>query len=328
MPIGALGALGDVREKPLAMERIRAWQREFEVSTEAILLRAVKMTPESSTVFAASRPTAETRGVVYNIDYFNPSRSFPPYKPAGCLTGASLLASCTAIGAEAMGRERWPEAPRDFWVECVGVPPYPGHVYPRVVGFIRDTEPSELLERDEGIQYEESDALKPGGPGKKIVAFVVNDKARKWGGGFALAVRRHWPHVQAEFEREGDLRLGSVHWSDATDDVLACAMVAQHGYRPGPRPGIRYHALDSALSRLGSGDWLHQTGSRVRYGPPHHRSRSPRDPRQGCKGARSVHSRHCPAYRRCGCGWRAGFLRGHPRNRAELVPRILSVRNV
>ena len=79
---------------------------------------------------------------------------------------------------------------------------------------------------------------------------MTNDKARKWGGGFALEVRKRWPQVQSSFEQDGQLQLGSIHVTDVSADTAAVAMVAQHGYRKGPKPGIRYRFLDNALAKL------------------------------------------------------------------------------
>ena len=248
MPIGALG---EMRDQPVAMDLMLDLQRRFEVSPEAILLRIAKVTTDTIAAVAASRATVDSDDAAYQVDYFSPSRSFSNSAPVQPLRRGSVLSRCTAIGATARGREQWPDIKKDLWIECVGVPPYPGHVYPRVVGFVRDAEPSEPLETSTGIQYLEGDALWPSTPGHKIVAFVVNDKAKKWGGGFALEVRRTWPHVQDSFEREGDLDLGSIHVTEASDDITAVAMVAQHGYRPGPRPGIRYPALNTSLARPG-----------------------------------------------------------------------------
>ena len=248
MPIGALS---DLPDQPVTMTNVLAMQRQFEVSTEAILLRIARLTKDTAAVFAASRQDEGQDNETYSIDYFVPSKNFSHYIPMTSLVRESLVAQCTAIGETARGRERWPGAPRDLWVECIGIPSYPGHVYPRVVGFVRDAEPSALLGSSAGIRYLEGDALRPVSEGFKIVAFVVNDKTKRWGGGFALEVRKRWPHVQAEFEREGLLELGSIQISAADVNIATVAMVAQHGYRPGPKPGIRYRALDAALENLG-----------------------------------------------------------------------------
>ena len=173
MPIGALI---DLPDQVVTMDAVLAMQRQFEVSTEAILLRVAKLTKESAAVFAASRPIVEeSDSPTYNIDYFSSSKSFSHQVTTNSPILDSLMAQCTAIGVTARGRERWLGASRDLWVECIGVPPYPGHVYPRVVGFVRDADPSDLLTSSTGIRYLEGDALRPNEPGDKIVAFVVND---------------------------------------------------------------------------------------------------------------------------------------------------------
>jgi len=247
MPIGALSEL---RHQIMTMDAVLEMQHRFEVSTEAILLRVAKLTEDSAAAFAASQRVEGSDQPTYSIDYFSPSKSFPHRVPTYTSIRESIMAQCTAIGVTTRGREQWPGVPRDLWVECIGVPPYPGHVYPRVVGFVRDADPSDLLTASTGIRYLEGDALRPSEPGAKVVAFVVNDTARKWGGGFALEVRKHWPQVQTSFEQEGHLQLGSIHVSNVSADTAVVSMVAQHGYRRGPKPGIRYKALDTSLRSL------------------------------------------------------------------------------
>ena len=247
MPIGALL---DLHEQAMTIEAVLAMQRRFEVSTEAILLRMARLSSDRSAAFAASRPVDDAENGIYKLDYFAKSKSFSQQVLTNTPILGSLMANCTAIGVTARGREQWPGASSELWVECIGVPPYPGHTYPRVVGFVRDADPSDLLAPGTNIRYLEGDALRPIGPGDKIVAFVVNDAARKWGGGFALEVRKRWPQVQTSFEEAGQLQLGSIHVSDVGADTAVVSMVAQHGYRRGAKPGIRYRALDTSLASL------------------------------------------------------------------------------
>ena len=248
MPIGALG---DVKDQPVTLDAVLDMQRTFEVSTEAILLRMAKVTTDNVAVFAASRVAGNSDESPYQVDYFSPSKSFANFASTQPLPSGSIVSRCTAIGTTARGRERWPGITEKLWIECVGVPSYPGHVFPRVVGLVRDVRPAELSDTGDGIRYLEADALLPVTPGPKIIAFVVNDKVKKWGGGFALEVSKTWPQVQTAFEESGELRLGSIHVTAVADDITTVAMVAQHGYRRGSRPGIRYPALNNSLSGLG-----------------------------------------------------------------------------
>ena len=221
-------------------------RQKFGVSTEALLLRMARVTPEPAAVFAAARVTSEPE---FRIDYVTDTRAWSPGLVRGLRVRARALTECTAVGHTAKGPADWGVA---LHVECVGVPPYPGQRYPRVVGLLRPPErrPSAL-----GINYVDGDATTPRGHGPRIIAHVVNDQTSNWGGrGFAVALRQHWPQSQAQFRAwaGGKPALGSGHLAELDDDVYAFSMVAQHGYGPSPRTRLRYGALERCLSELGT----------------------------------------------------------------------------
>ncbi len=82
-------------------------------------------------------------------------------------------------------------------IECVGVPPYPNHTYPRVVGLLRP--PKQSGAGLPSITYLKGDASEPRGAGIRLVVQVVNDAALTWGGGFSLMLRKKWPTLQQAF---------------------------------------------------------------------------------------------------------------------------------
>ena len=222
---------------------------KFKVSTEALLLRMARLCNLS--VFAASVDQHHNQPV---INYMISNSANIRVKEGTTLPSHSVLTQCTAIGFTAQGTERWPSV-GPVHVQCVGVPPYPGHVKPRVLGILRaaDSTPSSSLPK---TQHVRGDATQPRGAGLKIIAQIVNDKAQTWGGGVSLEVRRKWPKVQREFtewfERVArSPRLGMVHYSEPIDDIVVASIVAQAGYGPSPRPRIRYGALERGLSELG-----------------------------------------------------------------------------
>jgi hypothetical protein len=107
------------------------------------------------------------------------------------------------------------------------------------------------------VSYVRGDATIPRGAGAKVVVQVVNDGTPNWGGGgFASAVRRAFPQVQAEFkdwweiETKGKKRLGLVHMSEVSHGVWVISIVAQHGYGSSPTPRIRYTALREGLIQV------------------------------------------------------------------------------
>jgi O-acetyl-ADP-ribose deacetylase (regulator of RNase III) len=241
-------------EKTLTLERMLELRRQFDVSVEAVLLRMVRLTDQPVTIVAASRQR-DIEGAPYRIDYSIPSRTSPIAIPAGFqITGRTVLSECTAIGYTSKRVESWGPHSGKIEVECVGVAPYPGRVYPRVVGILRAIG-SEAVTRP-SLRYLYGDACEPRGTGMKIIAHIVNDKTPNWGAGFALAVSQKWPEVQSDFkswvnEDRTNLSLGRSHISNVSEEIAVCHMVAQHGYGHSDTPRIRYAALKSCLSDLG-----------------------------------------------------------------------------
>jgi O-acetyl-ADP-ribose deacetylase (regulator of RNase III) len=250
MPIGSFPEL---QRESLSIDHLLDLRRVYDVSTEAILLRVVKLTPEPCLVFSAVR-SDDSGGGRYQLEYAVPSRSWRGNVPSGnFFRRGSVVEQCTAIGFTAKGREDGPNQLGMVHVEAVGIPPYPGQSYPRVAGIITPAR----VRRVESITITEvkGDATEPRGAGQKLIGHIVNDRGLTWGAGFGLAVRRKWPTVQEDFRRwalahHRQFKLGAVHISSISGDTRICHMVAQHGYGPSPRPRIRYGALRTCLSSL------------------------------------------------------------------------------
>ena len=217
-------------------------------------LRTLGLTPKNCFGFAAHREPDSPTGR-YQIDYASGSRGWPAQVSNGSiLPQHSLVSQCTAIGFTAKGNEKWLEQDREWKVEALGIPPFPGRTYPRVVGFVTPLDYLEVGER--GITYLKGDATAPRGSGFRIVAHIVSDRGIIWGAGFGRAVRKKWPTVQRGFAtwavgHRGEFNLGSMHFS-AIDESLALAhLVAQHGFGASRTPRIRYGALETCLHKLG-----------------------------------------------------------------------------
>ena len=230
-------------------------RREFDVSTEAIMIRIAKLTSHSCAVFAAARLGQSGGPPAFRIDYSIPSRAWDVGIPANFeIESSNVLADCTAIGFTAKGTESWGGQLPVFDVQCVGIPPFPGDRFPRIAGVLT----SEHVVQSSGLQIEYlfGDARKPRGTGKRVIAHIVNDGAAKWGGGFALEVAKEWSFIQEAFQElvsqdRSKLSLGKVHWAKIDEDLSIVHMVAQEGYgSSGGRPRIRYAALVETLDRL------------------------------------------------------------------------------
>jgi hypothetical protein len=137
-------------------------RKQHEVSAEAVLLRAIRLTSDQCAVFAASRrqyPTGSSDQ--YFVDYAVSSRSWV----AGAIhagTGLpkeTVLGECVAIGVKAEGHEDWGSSVGRVRIECVGVPPYPNHMFPRVVGIAKPQK--QATSNIASITYVPGDATQP-----------------------------------------------------------------------------------------------------------------------------------------------------------------------
>jgi O-acetyl-ADP-ribose deacetylase (regulator of RNase III) len=250
MPVGSF-QFDETR--PLSIDTVIALQREFSVSSESVLLRIAKLTSQQCFVFVAHRDETKNSST-YRIDYAVSSRSWPNSPATGFqLPASTILAQCTAIGFTAKSEEEWISNKGRWRVECLGIAPYPGHLYPRVVGIVRPANDSAT--QTVTIQYLRGDATQPRGSGSRLIVQVVNDKAITWGKGFSVAVRKQWPHAQKEFtrwvfENRPEFTLGNIHVVKLEESVELSSLVAQHGYGPSLFPRIQYSALETCLSKV------------------------------------------------------------------------------
>jgi hypothetical protein len=251
MPIGSLQSQP---VEQLSIDRMLALRSEFDVSMEAILIRAVHVTEGPCAAFVASRLERGAREGQYRVDYTIPSRSWPIRLPSSFfLSGQSVVQECTAIGYTAKGDEDLPSFSEKVHLECVGIPPYPGCFYPRVAGLMTGTPPSAGSPE---ITYLKGDALEPRGETQKVIVHVVNDATPNWGGrGFVVGLKQKWPKAQREYRNWAEasrshLKLGQVHVVRVSDDVSIASMVSQKGYGPSAKPRIRYAALEECLSKV------------------------------------------------------------------------------
>ena len=218
-----------------------------------VQFHSVQVSPRA--IFAAARLSTEEEVVNFRIDYTAPSRAWTVDIPRRLQVSGSLaLSECTAVGYTTKRFERWARHLPELGVECVGVPPYPGDRYPRVLGVLRRRRPAAPSRPRLTFVY--GDATEPRqGPGHRVIAHIVNDKTPNWGAGFAREVKIKWNFVQQDFRRWADessrnLSLANTHITDISDDLNVVHMVAQRGYGPSAKPRIRYAALRQCLEHL------------------------------------------------------------------------------
>ena len=229
-------------------------RKKFSVSTETVAIRLAELSSQPLAAFAASKVEEGRNKDRYRLDYVVPSASWTIPRAKGVLLPReTLLRECSAIGYTNHGVESWEQLGEALTVHVVAVPPYPGRITPRAVGLARPT--SQVEQRTPLFKIVQGDALDPHGEAPRIVAHVVNDKTPRWGGGFALAVRKRFPavqdafimHVEAELR---SLRLGNTIVTAIEPGLAVANMVAQKGYRQTGRRLVRYAALRACLELL------------------------------------------------------------------------------
>ena len=247
------GSFQELSQGGLSIDRLLELRQLYEVSMEAVLIRSIKRSNEEVAMFAASRIESARHKGSYRIDYSIRAPTMGASLPRGAVLPADTrVAECTAIGFTAKSHETWRGVELDC--ECVGIPPYPGSSWPRVVGFVRT---SQGLEPDHAaITYLRGDALEPRGDGPALVTQIVNDATPNWGGrGFAQAVRARFPSVQEDFKHwvslhRSSFQLGQTRLYQTRPGLWFASMIAQEGYGASEGPRLRYGALQKCLIRL------------------------------------------------------------------------------
>src|SRR5262249_40932504 len=135
MPVGSFPEIGDAEFSIDVLLRMR---ERFYVSTEAILLRYLKLSRVPCAVFAASNQAGESDSL--KIDYLRSANDWVVSIRTGYrIPAESVVNECRAIGYTSKGDEVWDERLGKMRVECVAIPSYPGADNPRVVGLLKQS---------------------------------------------------------------------------------------------------------------------------------------------------------------------------------------------
>ena len=243
VPGSGLGSL------PPSMDNILRVRDRYEASTEAAAIRLVDLSAKPAALFSASRAD-DDGGAAYAVDYtMCPPGYRPPFGQRDVLS-MPALAECTAVGYTSSWFGKLPGADGTWKLECIGVSPHRGRIYPRVLAVVRLASPSARLP---AISYRIGDATRPRGAGPLIIAHIANNKSPRWGRGFGYAVTAAFSGIRAEFMRWAGARppLGQIHVYRADPGgPFVVSMVAQSGYGPSSRPRIRYAHLAACLEQL------------------------------------------------------------------------------
>jgi Zn-dependent peptidase ImmA (M78 family) len=247
MPMGSMHPT----EKLSSIEEMVIQRKRFDVSVEAFLIRAIKMTSESAAMFCASAVQTDADVTQYRVDYTIPSKTAPDLPIRGRLIPRdSVVYSCTAIGYTDKKTENWFSHER-VSVECVGIPTFFGSNVPRVAGVVRFSKDTRL----DPLKFVHGNVLDPRGSSNKVVCQLVNDQARVWGGGVAKSAGQKFPEAQRKFSEwiaglPRSQRLGSVHFAPVNDSLTIASLVGQEGFGAATAPRIRYAALEKCFEKV------------------------------------------------------------------------------
>lgn len=240
------------------IEFIMETRRRLDVSTEALLRRLVQATPRPLTLLATSRPPQGPAGAM-RVDYVvsSPSAGDGPLSRLGhgdVLHGIDPLIDCTAVGQTVRGRATFDGA--ELFVQCVGVPAYPGSQWPRVLALIESEDRRLALPN---LSFVVSDILDVTRGDKPVIfAHVVSDSVRTWSHvGVAGSLAKSFPDFAQAFRAWSiasprNLKLGELHFVDRPIDgrsTAVASLVAQEGFG-GSAPRLRYDALEECLRQL------------------------------------------------------------------------------
>jgi len=260
MPLGSFPEIGNAE---FSIDNLLRLRERFQVSTESVLLRFLKLSRIPCAVFAASRQSGGSDSL--RIDYLRTANCWGvPFTSGWEIPANSVVNECGSIGYTAKRVESWDSDVGAMRIESVAIPSYPGADSPRVVGMLSPAKAKAMA--CPTIQYLVGDATSPRGDGARIIAQVVNDATPRWGGGFARVVGQRWRDAQNDFikwteQDRSRLRLGNHRLFPVDDDLWLFHMIAQQGYRPSTRPTIRYHHLEVCLTALAS--IAHENGASV-----------------------------------------------------------------
>ena len=212
------------------------------------MIRLAHLSNESCAVFTASRRETSDSSAAYWFDYVMPTRSWKHDVRRGTkLPDPSPASECTAIGFTAKGNCEFSRISENIRMECVGIAPYPGAIFPRIAGFLAGEKHTSTV--TPGVQFLRGNVLEPRGTGRRLIAHVVSDATPNWGGkGIAMSLKNKWPAAQEKFREWVGARrrpsLGEVHFCQVAENIEVASMVCQHGYgfsSSGPR--LRYAAF-------------------------------------------------------------------------------------
>lgn len=247
MPREAIEGFADTEPD---IDFLMAIRKRLDVSTEALMRRLASETSMSLTVVAMSRRddrSADSLRVDYTVDSGSWAGSIATDEGVAPNGPAAEIA---AVGQTVRGPQQIGTSTYDF--QAVGVSPFPGRSFPRVLAIARVPGASDEIGGPEFVtgSVADADATEP-----IVITHVVTDSARTWSRtGVPAAIRMRYRQAADAFRAWAiaspeNLRLGETHVvTVGPQSVVVASIVAQRGYGPGST--LDFDALGKGLDRV------------------------------------------------------------------------------
>ena len=118
------------------IDRLLELRKQYAVSSEASFSEFCGLLTGSASVFShGENLTLQMAGTQSTMP--SASRHWnAPIESGFMVSSNSVISQCTAIGYRAKASEKWVKEGPAWRVESLGIPPYPGRSYPRVLGIV------------------------------------------------------------------------------------------------------------------------------------------------------------------------------------------------
>lgn len=225
---------------------------KYKASLESVFIRYTEV---------IDKPCAVLIGIFQSdnkivIDYHKTSRQFPIKLPDYFeIPAESIAYECTSPGWTSREPVNWNIFQGETYnLFAVGISPYRRDNKPRVGILILPITADTASVESGKIILEYGDATKPRGPGKKIIAQVVNTSAAL-GRGFGLSLAKNYPIVKDKLKEwhanKAEFILGNTNLVKVSENLSVFQMLAQKGiFAKGDEIPLRYNELRKCLIDL------------------------------------------------------------------------------
>ncbi len=242
----------DANNSSPSIEGLIELATKYKASLESVFIRYTEV---------IDKPCAVLIGIFQSdnkivIDYHKTSRKFPVKLPDYFeIPAASIAYECTSPGWTSREEVNWDVFQGETYnLFAVGISPYRRDNKPRVGILILPTTADRSAVDSGKVILEYGDATKPRGPGKKIIAQVVNTSAAM-GFGFGKSLAKNYPIVKDRLKEwhsnKTEFHLGNTNLVKVNESLYVLQMLAQKGIFPkGNEIPLRYDELRKCLISL------------------------------------------------------------------------------